>query len=366
MARVAIRADGGKGVGLGHIMRCLSLAKAFRRAGHFVYFFTKFNMGISLIEKETFEVIRIPSEEKAAEGFFYGNSEQLVDEADIILGLLHKYNIDILIVDSYNITNQYFLTLKSSVGCLVYIDDENKSTYPVDVVINGNITAADLGYRKYADNQVLLLGPQYNMIRDEFKNISPRGIRENVEEIMITTGGSDPYHMTEKLLNFLLNNDYFSKVRFNVLVGGGFTTSQELIHLSKNHDQVVLYSNMVADTSQIMRHSSISEIMLRSDLAISAGGSTLYEFAACGVPVLAFIVAENQRFLVEKMEHLGYIVNLGWYNQICEEQVVDYTRSLINDYAVRTQMSSKCLGLVDRLGTERIVKELAQKFDSSL
>lgn len=365
MVRVAIRADGGKGVGLGHIMRCLSLANAFRKAGYLVYFFTKYNMGIALIEKEKFEVIRIPSEEKETEGFFYGNSEQLVDEADVILALLHQYKIDILIVDSYNITNQYFLTLKSSVSCLAYIDDENKSTYPVDVVINGNVTAAYLGYRKYDDNQVLLLGPQYNMIRDEFKNISPRGIRENVEEIMITTGGSDPYHMTEKLLNIFLNNDYFSKIRLNVLVGGGFTTSQDLIHLSQNHDQVALYSNTVADTPELMWHSSISEIMLRSDIAISAGGSTLYEFAACGVPVLAFVVAENQRFLVEKMEHLGYIINLGWYNQICEEQVVGHTRSLMNDCAARTKMSSKCLGLVDRLGTERIVKELTREFVSS-
>lgn len=365
MVRVAIRADGGKGVGLGHIMRCLSLANAFRKAGHWVYFFTKYNMGISLIEKEKFEVIRIPSEEKAAEGFFYGNSEQLVSEAQVILKLLPQYKIDLLIVDSYNITNQYFLTLKSSVGCLVYIDDENKSTYPVDVVINGNVTAAYLGYRKYDDNQVLLLGPQYNMIRDEFKNISPRGIRENVKEIMITTGGSDPYHMTGKLLNIFLNNDHFSKVRFNVLVGGGFTTSQDLIHLSQNHERVVLYSNAIADTPELMRYSTISEMMLRSDIALSAGGSTLYEFVACGVPVLAFIVAENQRFLVEKMEQFGYIVNLGWYSQIGEEQVADRTRRLMNDYAARTRMSSKCLELVDSLGTERIVKELTREFVSS-
>ncbi|OAM92876.1 UDP-2,4-diacetamido-2,4,6-trideoxy-beta-L-altropyranose hydrolase [Pelosinus fermentans] len=365
MVRIAIRADGGKGVGLGHIMRCLSLAKAFRKVGHLVYFLTKYNMGISLIEKEKFEVIRIPSEEKEREGFFYGNSEQLVSEAQVILKLLHQYKIDILIIDSYNITNQYFLTLKSYVSCLVYIDDENKSTYPVDVVINGNITAAYLGYRKYNNNQVLLLGPQYNMIRDEFKNISPRGIRENVEEIMITTGGSDPYHMTEKLLNTFLNNDYFSKVRFNVLVGSGFTTSQDLIHLSQDHERVVLYSNAIADTPGLMRYSTISEMMLRSDIALSTGGSTLYEFAACGVPVVAFIVAENQRFLVEKMEHLGYIINLGWHNQICEEQIVDRTRRLMNDYAARAKMSSKCLELVDSLGTERIVKELTREFVSS-
>jgi UDP-2,4-diacetamido-2,4,6-trideoxy-beta-L-altropyranose hydrolase len=364
MVRIAIRADGGKSVGMGHIMRCLSLANEFRKTGHFVYFFTKYDMGIDLIEKEKFEVIRMPSEDKETEGFFYGNSEQLVSEANVLVALLHQYKIDILIVDSYNITHQYFLTLRSHVSCLVYIDDENKSTYPVNVVINGNVTATYLGYQKYNDDQILLLGPQYNMIRDEFKNIVTKGIRDNVAEIMITTGGSDPYNMTGKLLSIFLNNDDFSKVRFNVLVGGGFATRQDLIHLSQNHEQVVLHSTTVVDASGLIKYSTISEMMLRSDLAISAGGSTLYEFAACGVPVLAFILAENQNFLVEKMEQLGYIMNLGWYNQICEEQIVDSTKGLMNNYAARTKMSSKCLELVDGLGTERIVKELTAGFIS--
>ena len=364
MVRVAIRADGGGNVGLGHIMRCLSLANAFRQAGHLVYFFTKYNMGIQLIEKEKFKVIPIPSEEKQTEGFFYGNSAQLAAEAEVISMLLQQYKIDILIVDSYNITKEYFLTLKSDVRRLVYIDDENKLTYPVNVLINGNVTASYLGYQKYDAEQVLLLGAQYNMIRDEFENIVVKGIRDKVEEIMITTGGSDPYNMTGTLLNIFLNNDYFSKVRFNVLVGGGFTNSQNLIHLSQNNEQINLYSNTVTDSPEFMRTSTISEIMLRSDLAISAGGSTLYEFAACGIPVLAFIVAENQRLLVEKMDHLGYIINLGWYNQIIGEKIVDSTKGLMNDYARRAKMSSQCLGLVDGLGTKRIVEELTMDLTS--
>jgi UDP-2,4-diacetamido-2,4,6-trideoxy-beta-L-altropyranose hydrolase len=364
MVRVAIRADGGKSIGMGHIMRCLSLASAFRKAGHSVCFFTKYDMGIELIEKEKFEVIRVPSDDKETEGFFYGNSKQLVSEANVILRLLYQYKIDILVIDSYNITKQYFLTLSPYVSRLVYIDDENKSTYPVDVVINGNVTAAYLGYQKYNDNQVLLLGPQYNMIRDEFKKIVTKDVRDNVEEIMMTTGGSDPYNMTGKLLNIFLKSDCFSRIKFNVLVGGGFTTSRELINLSHISDQVVLYSTTVVDTSGLIRHSTISEMMLRSDIAIAAGGSTLYEFAACGVPVLAFVLAENQQFLVEKMAQLEYIINLGWYNQICEKQIVDSINYLMSNYAARSKMSSKCLDLVDGLGTERIVKELTKGLSS--
>jgi UDP-2,4-diacetamido-2,4,6-trideoxy-beta-L-altropyranose hydrolase len=173
MFKVGIRADGGKNIGMGHIMRCLSLARAFQRNGHKVYFFSKSDGGIEKITSENFEVIQLPSVEQETEGLFYDNSANLIDEAKEVITLYYKYQIDILLIDTYNISEEYFLTLKRHVGKLVYIDDVNKFSYPVDIVINGNITGEYMGYEKYDENQVLLLGPQYNMIRDEFsKNLT--------------------------------------------------------------------------------------------------------------------------------------------------------------------------------------------------
>jgi len=53
-------------------------------------------------------------------------------------------------------------------------DDLNKFVYPVDVLINGNITAPALNYAKYSDDELMLLGLKYNLIRDEFKNLPER------------------------------------------------------------------------------------------------------------------------------------------------------------------------------------------------
>jgi spore coat polysaccharide biosynthesis predicted glycosyltransferase SpsG len=228
----------------------------------------------------------------------------------------------------------------------------------VDVVINGNVTAKRLGYKKYSEHQLLLLGPQYNMIREDFKNISRRIIKEKAEQIMITTGGSDPYDITGKLVSILLKADCFRNIRINILVGAGFTNHRKLIEDFHNYEQVVFYSNMIEDKSMPFVYSSISNLMLQSDIAMSSGGSTLYEFAACGTPVLAFIMAENQKFLVETMEQLGCVINLGWYNQINEIKLIDMTNQLMNDYVAKVRMSSKCKGIVDALGTERIVKKL--------
>ncbi|CQR70437.1 UDP-2,4-diacetamido-2,4,6-trideoxy-beta-L-altropyranose hydrolase [Sporomusa ovata DSM 2662] len=359
MLRVAFRADGGKNVGMGHIMRCLSLANAFRRDGHKVYFFSKADAGIEVIQNEKFDVVRLPSVAQNTEGFFYGSPAELTAEAAAVVSWLHSQQIDVLVVDTYNVTNEYFQLLKPHVKKLAYIDDINKFSYAVDIIVNGNITGKYLEYRQYDGQQLLLLGSTYNMIRDEFQNLPARNVRKQVAEIMITTGGADPYNLTNKLLAILLHNQQLKTLRMNVLVGSGFTNVEHLINMSRNHDNVVLYANSVMSASSpAITYSNISDIMLRSDLALSAGGSTLYEFAACGTPVLAFVLADNQEFIVQKMDELGYVQSMGWYNQLDDNQVVNALLNLMNNFEKRQEMSFKGQRLVDGRGTERIVKSI--------
>lgn len=366
MIKVCISADGGKNIGLGHIMRCLSLAQAFRRNGNKVYFFSKLDEGIEKIKLENFDVIRLPSQIEEKEGYSYGNPAHLADEAHEMISLMQKYHIDILVIDSYNVNKEYFSTLKPYVDKLVYIDDINISPYPVDIVVNGNITGEYLGYEKYDEGQVLLLGPQYNMIRDEFRNLPRRFVRNNVDEIMITTGGADPFNLTGILLVILLMEEEFRHIRFNVLVGSGFTNCEYLDDLSKYYDNVFLFANTeLSYKFSNLIHSDISSIMLRSDLAISAGGSTLYELAACGTPALAVVLADNQEGIVRKMDELGYVISLGWYNQLNKDLVLDKLRELKDDLQRRREMSAKGQKLVDGQGIERIVRSILQNLESN-
>lgn len=345
MLKVAIRADGGAGIGMGHVMRCLSLARVFKDNGHEVYFFSKLIDGIDVIESQGFSVVRL-------------NNTVLENEVYDVIDLLKEYMIDILIVDSYKVNESYFISLRKNVDKLVYIDDENKIDIPANVVINGNLTAEYLGYSKYDTTQILLLGTEYNLIRDEFKDMPARIVKENVESVMITTGGSDNFSLTKKFLDMLLQADQFSNLRCNILVGSGFTNVDELIALSKIHTRIRLFSNQSVNIYTGIRYSSVVDLMLNSDVAISAGGSTLYELTACGTPTLAFILAENQRFLVEKMAELEYIVNLGWHDELNQKVFVDALCLLINDYKKRIAMSRKGKSLVDTRGAERIVRVL--------
>jgi UDP-2,4-diacetamido-2,4,6-trideoxy-beta-L-altropyranose hydrolase len=352
MQTIAFRVDGGLYIGMGHIMRCLSLAKEFKRKNDYkVYFISKYKAGIDKIKEENFEVIQLKHKNVVnTVGFNYGNPEELDKEAEEIVDIITKYKIDLLFIDSYNVTEEYFLIVKPHVERLAYIDDLNKFVYPVDILINGNIAAECMDYKKYSENQIMLLGAKYNLIRDEFRNLPKREIKEKVEEIMITTGGSDPYNMSVKLLNIIMGDEELKNLIINVIVGNDFTNKEELIKINQVSKNVILHENI----------KYISKIMLKSDVAISSGGSTLYELCVCGTPTLAFIYADNQEYIVRKMDELGYLQNLGWYYELKNEQFINSLKNMIYNYYFRIKLSDKQNKLVDVKGVERIVSILSK------
>lgn len=353
MKIVGIRADGGPAIGMGHIMRCLSLAVEFRKQGCKVYFLSRLEYGIQKIEEEGFEVLPLSYRYSGgAEKFHYGETSALQQEAVEIINAVKKHEIDLLFIDTYNVTEKYLLQIKPHVKKLGYIDDLNGFVYPVDILVNGNIGAKYINYIRYSADEVMLLGPKYNLIRREFHNLPERKVNEKVREIMVTTGGTDPYSMSSKILNILLSDKEFRSLKINVIVGNSFDNKNELRRISCLNSNVTLHENI----------KKISSIMLASDIAISAGGSTLYELCACGTPTLAFSMADNQRDIVEAMDREGYIVSLGRYDEVTGERLINEFKKLYNDFEKRLKLRKKSQSMVDGNGARRVVSEVLTGF----
>lgn len=351
---VGIRVDGSKNIGMGHIMRCISLARSFKDAGSNVFFISKYQQGIFAIEENGFNVKKLShdeqKEQESKEEFYYGNSLELEEESEEIIRLIEICKLDVLIIDSYNVTEKYFLKIKPYVKILVYIDDVNAFPYPVDVVINGNITGKYLDYKSYFKNQKFLLGPSYNLIRDEFKNISKRAVSKEVKKIMITTGGSDPFRTMELLIDIIRSDNSLDGIEIHGIIGVGFNNKEELKEKQRQYKNIVLHENVV----------KMSEIMLYCDIALSSCGSTLYELCACGTPVLGFVLADNQEFVAKKMDELGYIKFLGWYHQLKKENVNYTIKEIIHGFETREEMVKRQQGLVDGNGTKRVVNVIRE------
>lgn len=333
--KIAIRADGGSHIGMGHIMRTLVLAKELRKH-HKVFYVCrksikeqdKYQSGAEMVINNNFDVE-------------YINENTVFDDIKLI-------DADCLLTDSYDVDEKYFNYTKDLFKYTGYIDDMNLYNHNVDFLINQNIGAENLKYKVNKETK-LMLGTKYTMLRSEFRNqiIDSTLIREKIDDIMVTTGGSDESHLSFKLIKWLKDLSY----NYHVVIGPSFddTLVEKLKEISCQNQNVKLHFNV-----------DICDLMSKVDLAISACGSTIYELCAVGVPIIGIILAQNQLALASEMENRKIIKCLGWYNEFTKEQLVDKLVELDNTINKRKNMTESGKKLIDGKGVYRIVNVINQ------
>lgn len=335
---IAIRADAGYNIGMGHIMRCIALAQALMEEGCHVCFITRHDLSIEAVVKRRLDsnvdVISI-------EGH-----DDLNNELEQLSDIIRQYAIDVLVVDHYGADQAYLIEAKKMVDELVSIDDLNLFAFPSDIVINGNIYAPDMEYKSIYGNTKFLLGPRYLLMREEFRNLPKRCAKEKVERILVTMGGSDLMGLTAKTLRAL--RGIGSDIAVDVVMGAAF----------KNKDAVEMEVSRMSNVNLLYDVDDMAELMLKADLAISAAGSTLYELAACGVPTIALVQADNQVAGAEGMAKAGCAVNLGWGDKVDIIRLSETIRKFVDDIALRRDMVRIGQQLIDGYGAQRCAEEI--------
>ena len=327
--KIAIRADGGSQIGMGHIMRTLVLAKELAKKNEVFYvckvdnpLSSKYKYGIDKIKEEGFSLITI-------------NEDNFIKK-------LCEINADCLITDSYDVNEDYFNITKKYFKTTLYIDDMNLYYFNVDFIINQNIGSEELVYR-VNPNTKLFLGTNYIMLREEFRNFQGKDINKKISDVMITLGGADPNGITNTICDYIKDLE----LKFHIVVGSSFKEEniEKLVNLNNLKDNLNLYfsANMI-------------EIMNKCDIAISACGSTLYELAACNVPTLGLIIADNQEDIAYKMDKKGLIYNLGWYYNLKKDIIINNINK-ISKIDNRIIMINK-QKLINKQGIEKLVRIL--------
>lgn len=378
---IVIRADANSKIGMGHVMRCLSVADALLKRGEEVLFVTADDTPVPLLTKKgvPYRVLHTDYADMEAElpGLLC-ILQELTQRAELpeeVLSRMSSQRKDIaILVDSYYVTEKYLAALKKRITT-IYMDDIYAFSYPVDMLINYNIYGEEMGYEKdaaFADTK-LLLGTKYVPLREEFsqaagyeslKDVSQTAGYEPLREvasrtagqaadggILITTGGSDSFHLAGLLLMEAMKYDALKEKEYHVVSGSLNPHIGELQALAQKHENIHIYCNVT----------HMAELMARSEIALSAGGSTLYELCAMGVPTIAFSFAENQECLVQTFVKRGIVQYGGNYRTEGSgmvQQTIAGLQKLCGDEMLRTEYRRKALQLVDGRGAERIAEAL--------
>ncbi len=333
---IAIRVDGNSEIATGHIMRCLSIANGLREYGQDCLFIVADENSEQLLANTDFKVINLHS--------IWNNLEY---ELPKITEVIFKYGIDKIIVDTYSVTYKYLDALEEKCS-IIYIDDMNFFKYPVSALINYNIYADKFRYsNSYTGTKTkFFFNPDYAPLRSEFKNIIPV-FRKKVEKILITAGGVDTYNAAGQILSKVVVDDFFDGVEFHMVVGRLNSHIMELEEAASKYSSVVIHKNV----------EKMSLLMVDCDVAVTAGGSTMYELCACGVPSVCFSWVDNQMSSVDEFSDRGLMIGAGDIRsdtELCISKIVDGLKRYCVSYSDRVYFGERMRDVVDGEGVKRI------------
>lgn len=336
---ILIRADANKNIGVGHVMRCLSIANALKVIGEEVVFVTADNSADNIIDRAGFEHVVLNSE--------WNDFNKELGRIDKVID---RYCPNTMLIDSYYINKKYFTNIREK--CKVaYVDDINEMCWPLDYLINYNIYSSVYDYSLYENTDTkLLLGTEYTPLREEYHFLNISSIPQRAKNILISAGGSDPENITMKILSNTVCNKELRNCKFHFVIGALNPKINEIKTFAKKSSNVELHIN----------ESRMSKLMCECDIAISASGTTLYELCSCGVPTITYTLADNQLIAASQFEKLGIMLNAGdcRNNDSFIYNLEQLLIGLVTDHERRSVMSKKMREIVDGKGANRIAQEI--------
>jgi len=337
--KVIFRTDGSPRLGYGHLMRCRALAHALK------------DQGACCIMVGPKRNDRTESDAELFVHWIEYESSSGADDANILVELARQYGCGVAVLDDYHIDVTYQkIMLESGVKWLQFDALANRPLW-AEWVLNASPAATPEKYHNLLKRrkQKVLAGPRYAILRPEFSNPykqlrrSKGGLR-----ILVTFGGGDD----RGAILFVLRTLYESlpDATFTVVSGMNNPRNSAIQDWVSQRDKerVILHINP----------QEIQRIFSSCDLAVMSGGTTTFEVATCGVPMVLLTIADNQVRQARGWAEHRAAIYLGAYGGVLPKQLWEATCSLRADMARMKKMSESCTQAVDGFGANRVAAEL--------
>lgn len=188
-----------------------------------------------------------------------------------------------------------------------------------------------------------LLGAEYAMLKHFFWDSPERYPKENIKTLMITLGINDHYNLTPKLVDFL--NRKLPNLQKKVIIGKYFQNIEEIKKREGGNCELIYFPD----------GEGMKNIMLSSDIAITAGGQTSYELLSLNVPPIIIAVVNNQINSAKKLNNIGIALYSGWWeNKDLFKNILKNIQKLKN-FDVRNRMINLIKKYVKPDGSRRII-----------
>lgn len=359
--KICFRADASVEIGSGHIMRCLTLARALRERGAMCRFVARAHPGhlAQKIAAEGFSVLLLPAPEgsgvtpsPAHEAWAGVGWQQDADETRMAL---ENDRQDWLVLDHYAFDALWQTAMRPSVERLMVIDDLADRSHDCDLLLDQNLGREGRDYDGLiSDDTKRLIGPSYALLRPEFaqaraESLASRSARTGLGHILISMGGTDAMNATGQILEVLSRAGLPKSTTVTIVMGSTAPCYEDVRKQAENLPFDAVVRANVKD---------MARLMTQADLAIGAAGGSAWERCCLGLPTLVLVQAENQRPGARALDKvgagllLGEIGDDGWKTRLTE---FIHRGDL---QATLDHMSHLARSITDGRGAERAANEI--------
>jgi len=339
--RILIRVDGSKEIGLGHIYRMRALAHALTEKDNQVFFLSQADEIANRLLKET-------------NLNCYTFSPSLFNS--ILRRVLEDVKPDLILQDILETSTSLMQNLRESVKAkIINFDDVGAGLVMSEGVING-LAFQWKPYKVKPAPIPLYEGPQYMILQPEIDRFIGRkngvkGVPDQASRLLLSFGGTDALQLTEPVLEAI--NQIQQKLFVTVHLGPGKKSTDRLKTALDNSPHKIQIAQSVRD---------IFKYFSESDLVVCAGGITLYELAAMGIPSISIAAEVHEISNTTYWSQVGTTISLGWEKTLDFSKVPEVVRLLLNDKRKRGQMSEVGKQKMDCLGLVRVMNAIKGLF----
>lgn len=343
---IVIRVDGSRTLGLGHIVRCVSLADAItkeletRNLILSVEFVVRQEEGLSQIFDESgcsFEWIK---------------SEDMSQDISVFSELLRLKNPGLVIFD-INIQNEFekYVEAVPSDTIIASIHEHNYSVLTRDLVFAPTVKRMELpfggiaGQSHFSGAEYVILSPDILLLRKNVKQPEPKILNG-----IVSIGGSDPGSITLKVIEQLKADDV-SGIIWNIVFG----PASEL-ESSESRERFIFHQGAKLGRKGFL------ELLANADIAITNGGTTLYEALSLRKPTIGIAQNDFEKDVIIALEAEGACLGVNINNAELSEKL----RILLTDFQLRKSISEKGAKIIDGEGGKRIAKILVSRLIDSI
>lgn len=321
--KVAIVVDAYDEIGTGHLYRCMSIAS--KLVMHDVLFLLdeSHKYGINILKNYNYPCI-------------------IHDGLDDVILKLRDYNPHIVINDILDTNSDYILNLKNQGYFVVNFEDLGPGSEFADVVFD------DL-YEHGLSGKNVFTGYKYYILRDEFYFQPKKVITNNVNNVLIAFGGTDPNNFTEKVINAILATNYEGRV--NVILGAGYPDKEGLVSKIESNPAIQVYSNV----------DNIGEFMFKADIIFTSGGHMIYDICSLGIPTICLCQNEREERHVFCSNANGFI-NMGLGVNVSMEKLITQFIDLVNNHEQRIEMNQRMSSIDLKNGFDNVGFIIKQKY----